>query len=88
MDDPKPCGIFRNLFVISRQKGFFLAAELLSQSVKSSHMAPEEVGRGGSHDTCARWLLARSLTALCAILIMVKPLEIASGGRKLRRITY
>ena len=39
-------------------------------------------------------LLVGSLAArspLCAILIMVKPLEIASGGRehgKLRRITY
>ena len=36
-------------------------------------------------------VLARSLVGcspLCVILIMVKPLEIASGGRKLRRITY
>ena len=36
-------------------------------------------------------VLARSLVGcspLCAILIMVKPLEIASGGHKLRRITY
>ena len=87
MDDPKPCGIFRNLSVITRQKvSFWLPCCSVSQSSHPIWRPKRSVEADSMTHVLVGSLAARP--PLCAILIMVKPLEIASGGRELRRITY
>ena len=68
MGDPKPCGTFGNLFVIARQKSFFLAV-LLSQSSHPIWRPKRSVEADRMTHVLARSLVgcspARPLAALC-----------------------